>query len=232
MPTRRYDDREVAAIFRSAAEGPSSPEQQPSRDEGLTLAELRAIGREVGLDESAVERAAMTLDLRVARSDRSLLGLPIGVGRSVDLGRRLSDEEWERLVVRFREVFQARGHTRAEGSLRQWTNGNLQVLLEPTETGQRIRFATMHGAARSSIMLGLAAWVVAGGIALGMAGGMAVGNATGGFTFLGGLGLGFIANGVLRLPRWARTRRRQMDALAAEIALPRPAATAATIAGR
>ncbi|HXU68549.1 MAG TPA: hypothetical protein VN947_04430, partial [Polyangia bacterium] len=109
---------------------------------------------------------------------------------------------------------------------------NLQVLLEPTETGQRIRFATMHGAARSSIMLGLAAWVVAGGIALGMAGGMAVGNAAGGFTFLGGLGLGFIANGVLRLPGWARTRRRQMDALAAEIALPRPAATAATIAGR
>src|SRR6185437_13182641 len=178
MPTRRYDDREVAAIFRSAAESPSSPEQQPSHDEGLTLAELRAIG----LDESAVERAAMTLDLRVARSDRSLLGLPIGVGRSVDLGRRLTDEEWERLVVRFREVFQARGHTRAEGSLRQWTNGNLQVLLEPTETGQRIRFATMHGAARSSIMLGLAAWVVAGGIALGMAGGMAVGNAAGGFT--------------------------------------------------
>jgi hypothetical protein len=71
--------------------------------------------------------------------------------------------------------------------------------------------------------------------ARGAAGGMAVGNAAGGFTFLGGMGLGFIANGVLRLPGWARTRRRQMDALAAEIALPRPAAAAAaaaTIAGR
>src|SRR6185437_17051636 len=220
MPTRRYDDREVAAIFRSAAESPSSPEQQPSHDEGLTLAELRAIGREVGLDEAAVERAAMTLDLRVARSDRSLLGLPIGVSRSVDLGRRLTDEEWERLVVRFREVFRARGRMQADGSLRQWTNGNLQVLLEPTATGQRVRFATRHGGAQRSIAFGLAAVGIAvvTGLSAASVGGLTA--AVTSLTLFGGGGLGMIVNGAIRLPRWARLRRQQMDALAAEIALP------------
>src|SRR6185437_10244640 len=103
MTDRRYDDQEVAAIFRSAAEGAQAPAQQPPHDDGLSLADLRLIARDVGMSESAVERAAAALDLRVVRSDRSWLGLPIGVSRSVDLERRLTDEEWERLVVRFRE---------------------------------------------------------------------------------------------------------------------------------
>lgn len=220
MPDRRYDDQEVAAIFRAAAEGPSSLAQQPSHDDGLTLAELRSIGREAGLDEAEVERAARVLDLRVARSDRSLLGLPIGVSRSVDLGRRITDEEWERLVVRFREVFHARGAVRADGSLRQWTNGNLQVLLEPTETGQRVRFATTHGGARASIAGGLGALGIAAISALTLATGGTLASIAPSLVFLGGAGLGMIANGALRLPGWARRRRQQMDALAAEIALP------------
>lgn len=220
MPDRRYDDQEVAAIFRAAAEGSSSPTQQPQNDDGLTLADLRTIGREAGLDEHAVERAARALDLRVARSDRSILGLPVGVSRSVDLGRRVSDEEWERYVVRFREVFHARGYMRADGSLRQWTNGNLQVLLEPTATGQRIRLATTHGFARRSIVGGVAMLGIAIVGALTIAAGGTPANVASTLIFLGGAGLGMIANGALRLPRWARTRRQQMDALAAEIALP------------
>ena len=217
---RRYDDQEVAAIFRAAAEGTNAPAEQPTHDDGLTLADLRTIGREAGLDEHAVERAAMTLDLRVARSDRSLLGWPIGVSRSVDLGRHVSDEEWERLVVRFREVFHARGSVRADGSLRQWTNGNLQVRLEPTATGQRVRLATTHGIARRSIAAGIAMLGIAAASTLTIATGGTLANIAPALFLLGGMGLGMIANGALRLPGWARTRRQQMDALAAEIALP------------
>lgn len=220
MTDRRYDDQEVAAIFRAAAEGAQTPDRQPPHDDGLSLADLRLIARDVGLSEAAVERAAVALDLRVARSDRSLLGLPIAVSRSVDLGRRLTDDEWERLVVRFREVFHARGAVRAEGSLRQWTNGNLQVLLEPTNTGQRVRFATMHGGARTSIILGLGLVGVAAVMAFAAAGAGGLAHAAAGLSLFGGAGIGMIVSGAVRLPRWARVRRQQMDALAAEIALP------------
>ena len=222
MTERRYDDQEVAAIFRAAAEGEGSqtPDPQPAHDDGLSLTDLRLIARDVGLSESAVERAAASLDLRVARSDRSFLGLPIGVSRSVDLGRRLTDDEWERLVVRFREVFRARGRMRSEGSLRQWTNGNLQVLLEPTATGQRVRFATLHGAARSSITIGLGLLGIAAATAIGAIGAGGLAHAAGSLIFFGGTGLGMLVNGAVRLPRWARVRRQQMDELAAEIALP------------
>jgi hypothetical protein len=45
-----------------------------------------------------------------------------------------------------------------------------------------------------------------------------------GITFLFLAGGGMVANGALRLPRWARLRRRQMEALAEQVALPASAA--------
>src|SRR6058998_2730302 len=157
MADRRYNDKEIAAIFRAAAEeGTQSPQREVARDEGLTLAELQAIGSEVGIPSDAVAQAARAVDVRLGAASRTFFGLPIGVAQTVNLNRRLTDEEWERLVVQLREVFNARGRTRSDGSLRQWTNGNLQVLLEPTETGHRLRFGTLHGGARASIGAGIA----------------------------------------------------------------------------
>src|SRR2546422_2745827 len=158
MAERRYNDKEIAAIFRAAAEQePQNPQREVARDEGLTLSELQAIGSEVGISSVAVAQAARAVDVRLGGASRTFLGLRIGVARTVNLNRRLTDEEWERLVVQLREVFNARGRTRSEGSLRQWTNGNLQVLLEPTETGHRLRFGTLHGRARAAIGAGFAA---------------------------------------------------------------------------
>src|SRR5690349_22825676 len=215
MADRRYDDKEIAAIFRAATEGPRTPPRDVPRDEGLTLADLQAIGREVGISGEAIAHAAQALDVRGAES-RTLFGLPIGVRRTVNLHRRLSDEEWERLVVQLREVFNARGRTRSDGSLRQWTNGNLQVLLEPTETGHRLRFGTVHGAARAAIGAGFAVLGVTGIVAISSALGGYFSETIPGMALMVFAGLGMITSGAVRLPRWARLRERQMEALAAK----------------
>ena len=218
MAERRYNDKEIAAIFRAAAEeGPQSPQREVARDEGLTLAELQAIGSEVGIPSDAVAQAARAVDVRLGAASRTFLGLPIGVARTVNLHRRLTDEEWERLVVQLREVFNARGRTRSDGSLRQWTNGNLQVLLEPTDTGHRLRFGTLHGGARASIGAGIAALGVTAAVAISSALGGTLVDAIPGIALLFAAGVGLIASGAVRLPRWARLRERQMEALAARI---------------
>src|SRR6267143_2094113 len=217
MAERRYSDKEIAAIFRVAAEAPTIPSREVPADEGLTLSDLQAIGREVGIPADAVAHAAQAIDVRVGAASRTILGLPLGVARTVNLNRRLTDEEWERLVVQLREVFNARGRTRSDGSLRQWTNGNLQVLLEPTETGHRLRFRTTHGAARASIGAGIAALGVTAAVAISSALGGTLVDAIPGIALLFAAGVGMIANGALRLPRWARLRERQMEALAARI---------------
>jgi hypothetical protein len=220
MPERRYNDKEIAAIFRAAAETPPGPQREVPQDEGLTLADLQAIGREVGMAPDAIAHAARTVDVRLGAGARTVLGLPIGVSRTVQLNRRLSDEEWERFVVQLREVFNARGRTRSDGALRQWTNGNLQVLLEPTDTGHRLRFGTLHGAA--------SAWIGGGFVVLGIAAVTAavsafsgtLGEAVYGLGFLAVMGTGMIVSGALRLPGWARLRSRQMEELAVRAATP------------
>jgi hypothetical protein len=220
MADRRYDDKEIAAIFRAATEGAQSSPREVPRDEGLTLADLQAIGREVGISSEAVARAAHALDVGGGAVSRTLLGLPIGVARTVNLNRRLTEEEWERLVVQLREVFNARGRTRSDGSLRQWTNGNLQVLLEPTESGHRLRFGTLHGGARASIGAGIAVLGVTATVAISSALAGTLGEAIPGIALLFAAGVGMIASGALRLPRWARLRERQMEDLATRVALP------------
>ena len=217
---RRYDDKEIAAIFRAAADGPPPSGSDVPRDEGLTLAELQSIGREVGLSPDAVARAASALDVRRGTESRTFLGLPIGVARTVNLNRRLSDDEWERLVVRLREVFEARGTMRSEGSLRQWTNGNLQVLLEPTDSGHRLRFRTIHGAAIASIRYGFFALAMSGIVSVAAASAGHFTKGLPGVAFLFLTGAAMIANGAFRLPQWARLRQRQMEDLAEQIALP------------
>src|SRR5438876_6843007 len=220
MAERRYNDKEIAAIFRAAAEAQQNPPHDVPRDEGLTLADLQAVGGEVSIPSEAVARAAQALDLRLDAKSRTFLGLPIGVARTVNLNRRLTDEEWERLVVQLREVFNARGRTRSDGSLRQWTNGNLQVLLEPTDTGHRLRFGTVHGAARASIGAGIFVLGITATVAIASALGGYFGEALPGMALPFFAGVAMIVSGAVRLPRWARLRKRQMEALAAKVVVP------------
>ena len=219
MQERRYSEEEVSAIFERAAEAQQAVRRALPPGEGLTLADLRAIGREVGIPAELVDLAARSVDQHGREASRTFIGLPIGVGRTVDLGRRLTDDEWERLVVDLRETFDARGSLRAEGSLRQWTNGNLQALLEPTPTGHRLRLRTVRGGARESMTVGLAMLGVSATVVIASA---VTGHVAGALAATGslmGFGAALFAVGAARLPGWARLRRRQMEGVAARLAL-------------
>lgn len=219
MTDRRYDDAEVAAIFQKAAENPQAHSLQASHSDGMTLAELQQIGREAGIAPEAVARAAQSLAIRKTLDARTFLGMPMEVGRTIELGRKLADDEWEQLVGELRVVFKARGKVTSGGSLRQWTNGNLQALLEPTSTGHRLRLSTMKGDVRGWTMLGGMSLALSGFIAIGAAAAGHFGASIDAVVLLALIGAGAIANSALRLPSWARTRGRQMDAIAERLAL-------------
>ena len=48
-PERRYNEQEIAAIFKQASADQESAQRRLSPSEGLTLAELKEIGKEAGL---------------------------------------------------------------------------------------------------------------------------------------------------------------------------------------
>jgi hypothetical protein len=216
MTDRRFNEDEVAAIFAQATEAHQSHQRQLPSGEGMTLAELQAIGREVGIAPDLVAMAAKSLDELGRPTSRKFLGLPIGVGRTIELDRKLSDAEWEQIVVDLRETFDARGTVKHDGSFRQWTNGNLQALVEPTPTGHRIRLRTMKGDSRALMTGGLAMLGVTAAMSIAaMMGG--AGGAVSSIAQLGVIGAGMFAFGALRLPGWARLRRQQMEELAGRL---------------
>ncbi|HET7463752.1 MAG TPA: hypothetical protein VFJ82_21030 [Longimicrobium sp.] len=217
MTERRFSDAEVAQIFERATSGHAL--QAAHAAEGLTLADLQGIGKEVGIPAEQITRAALSLNLSEARPAQRFLGMTTGVEHTVHLARKLTDDEWERFIVEVRETFDARGTMTAQGSLKQWSNGNLQVLLEPTEAGHRVRFKTVKGNAPATVGGGL---VFTAAAAIGEITAVLTGVAhdlglVGSFGVLGAIGIGAVATAALRLPRWARARKAQMEELGARV---------------
>ncbi len=213
MTERRYDETEVREIFERATEAHEVAVRTSSPAEGLTLHELQAIGRDVGIAPELVARAAASLEVLTTSEGRRVLGLPVGVGRTVELSRPLTEQEWHQVVVDLRDTFAARGKLRDDGAFKQWTNGNLEALLEPTPAGQRLRLRTQKQSALS--LMGGGAGMIAMAAVVGVvnvfAGGFADPGTLSVMGLLSTIGAGMMGWGALQVPGWARLRRRQME---------------------
>src|SRR5688572_30281653 len=142
---RRYDEDEVAAIFEGAS-APAVSRGDSHSATGMTLAELQAIGREVGIAPERIADAAATLDRApVAIPRRRDFGMPLSAAHIVEIPRPLTDREWSLVVADLRETFGARGKESTHGETREWSNGNLHAFIEPTRTGYRMRLGTVKG---------------------------------------------------------------------------------------
>lgn len=216
---RRFTESEVDEIFERAASADASRTLKPApSSDGLTLAELQDIGAQVGIPPERIEEAANTLAVRLpSPAPRTFLGAPRSVTRIVRLPRSLSDAEWSRLVVDLRETFEAQGRIQSHGALRSWSNGNLQVHVEPDGDGFRLRMQTLKGDTFSRAFVGGTAALMSGVMFLEAA---TEGLRTGGLPFAGLIGVAGIGQLVylrLSLPRWADTRAAQMDAIAERV---------------
>ncbi len=222
MTERRYNDQEVAEIIARATEAQQSVQTRlgASAGSGMTIAELQEIGREVGIAPELMTKAARTIDQRVESSSSRFLGLPIAIAESAHLQRTVSDEEWERVVSDLRMTFNATGRARQEGAFKQWSNGNLRAVLEPTEGGHRIRIQSMKGNARAYMMggLGLIGLAAVMGIAdaLGMSGNLTLAK----ISQIGLMGAAVLTVGAVQIPGWARQRRAQMQGLISRLVTP------------
>lgn len=228
MTERRFTEREVAGILEAAT---AAQEHAAERDgdgggrglqssPGLTLQQLQEIGQDVGIapEHMAAAANAMARGTLAPTRQHTFIGLPIGVSRTIDFGRPVDDEEWDRLVVALRETFDARGTLSREGNFRQWTNGNLQALLEPTGSGHRLRLVTRKGSAMGQLAIGALQLVTAGGIFSVMAATNSFDQAGAAVvpTLLALSGVASLVAAGVRLPRWARTRAAQMESIASQ----------------
>jgi hypothetical protein len=222
---RHYDDDEMRDIFDRATRlddeevvGERRESGIPS-GHGMSLAELQQIGLEAGIDPSAVARAAAQLEVSSGAEVPTIkqFGVPVSVGRIVDLPRRLAEEEWDSLVVLLRDLFHARGTVSREGSLRSWSNGNLQVLMEPTREGYRLRMRSLSADLRGRLMGGAFMGV---GVSLisaitVLAGSSDIRSVFVGVGLMAGIGGIMFGSGVLGSKRWIGRRAEQFRVIGA-----------------
>jgi hypothetical protein len=216
---RRYRDEEVKEILGLAANRAEDGQPAFSNEGGLTLSELQEVGLEVGMDPGRIADAAFAVDTRrQVLPRRTSLGMPVSVGRVIELPRTVTDREWELLVAELRETFGARGQVTSHGGVREWTDGSLRAFLEPTETGHRLRLRTHKGGAMALNRMGIA------GLAMGLI--LLTMFLTTGpspvrlelvMMLLVGMGGGVLATNSVSLPRWAREREGQMEYLAGRV---------------
>lgn len=218
---RRYTDEEVTEILEQATASREidTPTTLPSKA-GLTLGELVEIGLEVGIDPAHMTEAADVMDMRrQAMPAPFFLGAPRSVTRTVPIPRSLSQDEWTHLVVDLRDTFGALGKVRVEGTLRSWTNGNLQVHVEPQGEAYRVRMRTLKGDFFPRLAVGAFLTLVAG-ILLTLT---LLGEATAAQSIMavvfGVSGLGTLGHTRWMLGDWSRKRARQMEGLEQRIPL-------------
>lgn len=214
----QFSEEEAREVFARAAER----QHAVGAREGLSLDELRAIGREAGLDAEHVEAAARAVAAGEPETGRRAVGpVPTGVFRTAVLPGPPSDALWAEIVADARRTFSAQGKVSESGRLKQWRNGNLRVTLEPAGDGasrlhletrrtDRSQLVVVTGVAAAVLLV--AAWLFSldafqGGADVGALLMVGLGS------LAGSLGFG------TEQRRWADARERQFDQVARRAAL-------------
>lgn len=223
---RRYLDHETRQILDLALGDDDEPGRALPSGEGLTLAELQEAAQELGVSADRITQAVATFEGRGELVPRSTtVGLPTSIGSTVQLPRAPSDREWELLVAELRTTFGGKGELTSHGSMREWSHGSLHALIEPTETGYRLRVTDSSGAVAGIVVGGL---IVAFALVIFM---VLLGKDQAGFklavpALLSLLGGGLATGSALFLPKWAREQEQRMAQIGrhavALLALPAP----------
>jgi hypothetical protein len=183
------------------------PLDHQGANDDLTLRQLQEVGQEVGVSSERIAQAAgVVAARRDASPHKTTTWLPTTVERTVPLARNLSDREWEWLVAELRTTFGGKGEVSVQGGMRAWTYGRVQVFIDQTQTGYRLRLSDVNAGA-GAIVLGGAILALALMIFV-----VLLGKTDAGFKFIvpamfATLGGGLMLGSALSLPKWARRQR-------------------------
>ena len=143
-PNRLYSEKEIAALFRKASELQNANSATPPA--GLSLAEIRKIASDLGIESQYLEAAAADLQAPTA-GGRSWLGGPTTL-ESARIVRGVSSEDaFEEMVEECRRVFGQTGRTEQRGSTIEWMSNGPQleeVRLTVTPRGEATRLRLLQ----------------------------------------------------------------------------------------
>jgi hypothetical protein len=204
---RRYTEKEFALILRKAAELQDRPGVTAPGEGGLTLAEISAIAREVGLDPHLVARAAGELDAGRPTGLTRILGGRASHRLETSVEGTLPADSYPRIVAAIRAAADRHGEARETLGSLEWhaSDGTTRLFVTVTPDPEQTRVvvtADRSGAQAVTWLVPTMASLLAVGI---------TGSIVEPSTVLGGLGLGagILSAGLLTARTlWASATRR------------------------
>jgi hypothetical protein len=167
---RRYTDREVRLILKSAADLQQRVGDDAAGSRGMSLAELEQVASEAGIDSALIRRAAADLDVPATPgAHNSFLGAPteIVIERTVDAA--IGAEVFDSLLEVVRATTHEVGFVSTVGKQFGWkgrmrgAKTDVSISAGETRTTLRVRVA-LDEAAVGHFMLRLALFGLGGGL--------------------------------------------------------------------
>jgi len=140
---RRFDEREVSLILRKAAEVAREERPATVAAGGMTLAEIKEIAAEAGIDPSRIDSVARSIDAPVRRSRLDVfVGSATNVRHEAVFTADLSEEDRGEAVRRIREALGTPGVVGGRDDCVEWMDqdglGGRYVTIAPAEGGTRV----------------------------------------------------------------------------------------------
>jgi hypothetical protein len=129
LSDRRYSDEELRRIIEDAALSEARGETVARSQSGHTLADIREIAKEFGIDPAAIERAAANLiaSQQPAGAARGWLDFPRVIHEETVIPRPLTNDEMRRLTIQAERVVGRRGSIRETGNWVEWRDPQNRV---------------------------------------------------------------------------------------------------------
>jgi hypothetical protein len=139
---RRYDEKQIAQILHQATQMQAASSSGAGTT-GLTLAEIKRLAEEVGIDSGLIAKAASEVDIESVPSGSPDRPNSILLDRLVD--GHISEESWEENVVRVRHYAGRPGEVKQTSASREWLGKSdvLNMTFMATQTGKGTRLRLM-----------------------------------------------------------------------------------------
>jgi hypothetical protein len=191
LPSRRFNEKEVAHIIKRASE--LQEEEAPADSTtGLSLVELEQVAKEAGLDPALVRRAAADLDTRVTdQRPSAVLGAPTTLRLERTIDGEVPVGEYEAIVAEIERTLGATGTGATLGRTLSWT---LSPIRHRPRAERSVQIVITPRGGRTTIRIEEQMGTLAGGLFGGAAG------LSGGLTGASiGIGIGVLHSGVVAI---------------------------------
>ncbi len=120
LDERRFTDQEVHEILKKAVE--KAPSRALVKSEGLSLAELKAIGGEVGIDPDRLEDAAQAVALGGGKRPMRILGAPTVLNFERKVEGEFDPRDTTEVISRIRRVMGRQGEVNEVYGALEWSD--------------------------------------------------------------------------------------------------------------